>query len=227
MAILFTWHSFLKEDGLASIGFTPETVYDLSPFLQPAQTLQARAPFVPKNVGDSNSSQSEAPEGDKVKKVKISAGTEESTKSCDNSGKVRPKVQRHLRRHGKRTHQEVKLDPRAVCERWPNTLLQYLVDYDKTQTEKDFLQSVHSCAICLSERRGTDCMLFQCQHVFCKDCLKDYFSLHITEGSLDCVKCPDIECKVVPTPNEVNIVSYMFVTVVEGVGGAIRFYYIP
>ena len=104
------------------------------------------------------------------------------------------------------TEKSSQLDPRAIAETCTETtLLQYLVGYDQYQRQKEFLQSFHSCSICLCEKRGSDCIILsRCLHVFCVECLKDYFSLHITEGSLDSVKCPDLECQLVPSQKEVT-----------------------
>ena len=98
-------------------------------------------------------------------------------------------------------------DPRAIVETCTEmTLLEYLVGYDQYTRQKEFLRSFHSCSICLTEKRGSDCItLSWCLHVFCLECLKDYFSLHITEGSLESVKCPDLDCRVVPGQKEVKV----------------------
>ena len=113
----------------------------------------------------------------------------------------------HIQAPPEMSHKSSQSDPRAIAETCTDmTLLEHLVGYDQYQRKKQFFQSFHSCWICLTEKRGSDCfILSRCLHVFCMECLKDYFSLHITEGSLESVKCPDLDCQLVPSQKEVKL----------------------
>ncbi|EDK44723.1 hypothetical protein LELG_02902 [Lodderomyces elongisporus NRRL YB-4239] len=81
-----------------------------------------------------------------------------------------------------------------------------LVDNDRKCLQAKFDCTTFTCEICQSDLKGAHCTrLEDCQHVFCNECLRDYFASHITEGSIDKVHCPNFECtkKYIKTKEEV------------------------
>lgn len=58
-----------------------------------------------------------------------------------------------------------------------------------------FRQGMHTCGVCLEEQRGDRFVRLDCGHVFCGDCLGEQARLHVKEGSLDALKCPEPGCK--------------------------------
>ncbi|KAI9140267.1 hypothetical protein BKA69DRAFT_1029718 [Paraphysoderma sedebokerense] len=56
-------------------------------------------------------------------------------------------------------------------------------------------RTIFICGICLSERKGSSCFQFcSCSHVFCTQCLTDFFEMLIKEGLVRSVKCPHPSC---------------------------------
>ncbi|XP_022099046.1 E3 ubiquitin-protein ligase RNF14-like [Acanthaster planci] len=83
-------------------------------------------------------------------------------------------------------------------------LLQTLIDYDISERRRVFDESIHSCSVCFSEKAGVDCVMFQsCNHVYCKDCVRDYFMVQIKAGNVKALNCPDTECDSVAMPPQV------------------------
>ncbi|KAI9331802.1 hypothetical protein DFJ73DRAFT_647923 [Zopfochytrium polystomum] len=80
-----------------------------------------------------------------------------------------------------------------------------ILDHDKARIDHLFAQSSITCGICLDSKRGSNCKRFTynpkdpnsrgCGHAYCNDCLVSYFTLHITEGSISLVTCPNETCK--------------------------------
>ena len=71
----------------------------------------------------------------------------------------------------------------------------FLVNYDRQASSAQFATSSHSCPLCFTTQRGSSCIrIASCGCVFCIACLKDYFSLLITEGLVRSVACPSRGC---------------------------------
>ncbi|CAM4672038.1 hypothetical protein PO909_008570 [Leuciscus waleckii] len=99
------------------------------------------------------------------------------------------------------------LDPRAVQEVDPRTdILTQLLDFDEAQKQKVFDGKVFCCGICYSEKLGCDSLLFKdCQHVYCKACIKEYFQIQIRDGKVQCLNCPEPKCVSLATPTQVKL----------------------
>ena len=77
----------------------------------------------------------------------------------------------------------------------PAHLLPLLVSHSKLQQDKAFADTSYACGICLTSRKGAYCLRLVCGHVFCKDCLAEMWGLHVREGGVDQVVCPEVGCK--------------------------------
>ncbi|KAK7144006.1 hypothetical protein R3I93_014996 [Phoxinus phoxinus] len=99
------------------------------------------------------------------------------------------------------------LDPRAVQEVDTRTdILTQLLDFDEAQKQKVFDGKVFCCSICFSEKLGSDSLLFkECQHVYCKACIKEYFQIQIRDGKVQCLNCPEPKCMSLATPTQVKL----------------------
>ncbi|XP_052393795.1 E3 ubiquitin-protein ligase RNF14 [Carassius gibelio] len=99
------------------------------------------------------------------------------------------------------------LDPRAVQEVDARTdILTQLLDFDEAQKQKVFDGKVFCCGICYSEKLGSDSLLFkECQHVYCKACMKEYFQIQIRDGKVQCLNCPEPKCMSMATPSQVKL----------------------
>jgi len=70
-----------------------------------------------------------------------------------------------------------------------------LAAYNRSASLSAFDTSSHLCPLCFAPRKGSNCLqLESCGCTFCIPCLRDYFSLLITEGMVRSVACPAIEC---------------------------------
>ncbi|XP_043925206.1 E3 ubiquitin-protein ligase RNF14-like isoform X2 [Protopterus annectens] len=97
-------------------------------------------------------------------------------------------------------------DPRAVqdVESWGN-ILPEILDFNQHQKQKLFNSKVYCCKICFLEKFGSDCLCFtDCEHVYCKACLKEYFEIQIKEGTVHLLICPEPKCTSVATTAQVK-----------------------
>lgn len=77
----------------------------------------------------------------------------------------------------------------------PRRLSDHLAAFDRNASAERFATSSHLCPLCFANQRGSACIrLASCGCAFCVDCLRDYFSLLITEGLVRSVACPSRGC---------------------------------
>lgn len=75
--------------------------------------------------------------------------------------------------------------------------------FDKETREQKFFSQPLKCEICQYVKRGALCTkLSICSHVYCTECLVDYFSACIDQGYISQVKCPQMSCRQVPSDEE-------------------------
>ena len=78
-----------------------------------------------------------------------------------------------------------------------------LLKCDAQQQRKIFEKETFSCGICLEPKKGSACYrLEHCRHVFCVECLRDFYNNCISEGDVTSVKCLDPECGTADVSNE-------------------------
>jgi len=81
------------------------------------------------------------------------------------------------------------------CLTLPTTLEQPLVDFDKSTKLSVFNEGTYDCGICLEPKKGVSCYrLERCGHVFCCQCLQDFYNNAIKEGDIATVRCLDPSC---------------------------------
>ncbi len=97
------------------------------------------------------------------------------------------------------------LDQRAVQEVYHHAdILTQLLDFNEAQKQKEFDSKFFCCGICFSENLGSNFLSFkECQHVYCKACMKEYFQIQIRDGKVQCLTCPEPECMSMATPAQV------------------------
>ncbi|KAM3868563.1 E3 ubiquitin-protein ligase RNF14-like [Diretmus argenteus] len=98
------------------------------------------------------------------------------------------------------------LDLRAVLVVDPRSdILPQLLDFDEAQRQKVFDSKVFCCNICFLEKLGSGCLCFkECQHVYCKACMTEYFQIQIRDGNVQCLNCPEPKCSSIATPMQVK-----------------------
>ena len=68
---------------------------------------------------------------------------------------------------------------------------------------REFFQ-VKCCGICLERVDERDFYSLGCGHSFCYECVQDYLRLEITEGRVDLLVCPELNCKHVFTESTLH-----------------------
>ncbi|KAL9003891.1 MAG: hypothetical protein Q9188_003253 [Gyalolechia gomerana] len=70
-----------------------------------------------------------------------------------------------------------------------------LLDFDIKAKRAKFERATFECGVCLEPKRGAVChRISQCGHVFCVECLQDFYTNCITEGDVGSVKCIAPKC---------------------------------
>lgn len=77
---------------------------------------------------------------------------------------------------------------------FPQLLLPLLLAYASSSKSDEFAHTSYLCAICLAERKGIHCLALSCGHIFCRACLVDMWGLHVKEGQVSHVGCPEPKC---------------------------------
>lgn len=101
---------------------------------------------------------------------------------------------------------EEEADPRCVRDIVDaDLLLPAIKENDEVAREKIFASTVFQCNVCFEDDFGSNAIQFlPCKHVFCKECMKDYFTVQIKDGSVRCLTCPEDKCTSVALPIQVK-----------------------
>ena len=67
-----------------------------------------------------------------------------------------------------------------------------------------FDEASHTCEVCYDDKPGTLFTRVHCGHSFCTECLGGMATVHITDGSLEKLRCPEMECNAQLTMEEVR-----------------------
>ncbi|XP_006819268.1 E3 ubiquitin-protein ligase RNF14-like [Saccoglossus kowalevskii] len=98
------------------------------------------------------------------------------------------------------------VDPRAIQDiASPTLLLATLENYNQQEQERVFNSAIFTCKVCFAEKHGLLCICFHgCDHVYCQECMKEYFKVQIMEGNVKCLNCPEQECDSQALPSQVQ-----------------------
>ncbi|KAI2473878.1 RWD-domain-containing protein [Annulohypoxylon bovei var. microspora] len=70
-----------------------------------------------------------------------------------------------------------------------------ILDYDIKAKRRAFEKETFDCGICLEPKKGVAChRMLGCRHVFCVQCLQDFYNNAITEGDIASVQCLEPNC---------------------------------
>jgi E3 ubiquitin-protein ligase RNF14 len=68
-----------------------------------------------------------------------------------------------------------------------------------------FKSTLFTCNVCFESQLGATCLQFlPCHHVFCNNCMKEYFLVQIKDGSVQCLTCPEDKCTSMALPFQVK-----------------------
>ncbi|XP_022243211.1 E3 ubiquitin-protein ligase RNF14-like isoform X2 [Limulus polyphemus] len=82
-------------------------------------------------------------------------------------------------------------DNRGVVEK-----LKIMIKYNWEEEQHFFTQNIQECTICFGEDLGQNFFrLPDCKHHFCQGCIKNYCELHVKEGTVQNLRCPESDCE--------------------------------
>ncbi|XP_077984115.1 E3 ubiquitin-protein ligase RNF14-like [Glandiceps talaboti] len=102
-------------------------------------------------------------------------------------------------------HGNADMDCRAVQDIGSQGLLLItLIEYNHLEQQRVFNSALFTCNVCFNEKLGVSCINFQgCDHVYCKECMKEYFKVQINDGNVKGLSCPDTDCDSQAMPSQV------------------------
>ncbi|WYZ38885.1 hypothetical protein EsH8_III_000799 [Colletotrichum jinshuiense] len=70
-----------------------------------------------------------------------------------------------------------------------------ILDYDIEAARASFEKETFDCGVCLDPKKGSVChKMLDCGHIFCTQCLQEFYNNAITEGDLATVRCLAPNC---------------------------------
>jgi E3 ubiquitin-protein ligase RNF14 len=98
------------------------------------------------------------------------------------------------------------LDVRACSSCFtPAEALALLEERDHAKRRRTFIAKHHSCGVCLQDVAGSRAVqLGACGHIFCRACISGLCHAQISDGSVQYVCCPSLDCRVNLLPSDVK-----------------------
>ncbi len=84
-------------------------------------------------------------------------------------------------------------------------LVRFLLEYDRMEKERVFSLTYFTCNVCFMEKPGSKCMAFHpCDHVYCSECMSEYFKVRIMDGGVNALICPNDKCESQANPSQIK-----------------------
>ncbi|KAJ7953425.1 RBR-type E3 ubiquitin transferase [Quillaja saponaria] len=83
----------------------------------------------------------------------------------------------------------------------PDADIPLMRSYNDERHQENFSKELHECCICCSEFTGNEFIRLPCKHFFCWNCMKTYSDMHVKEGTISNLQCPDEKCAVMVPPS--------------------------
>ncbi|PRQ18822.1 putative chromatin regulator PHD family [Rosa chinensis] len=77
----------------------------------------------------------------------------------------------------------------------PDADIPFLRSYNNDRLHENFRNSLQECCICFTEYAGAEFVRLPCKHFFCWKCMKTYSDMHVKEGTITKLNCPDTKCQ--------------------------------
>ncbi|XP_014255114.1 E3 ubiquitin-protein ligase RNF14-like [Cimex lectularius] len=179
--ILYIWTQFLKEDLLEYLGMSN----NLDLCRQYSSELRRKGVFSIKQKRNANQNL-DTINNQQTPRQTTSFERKESIKDLSTSNK-----ELHINRYF------VNKDSRIITVPLVDTHLhKYLISFNEDKSRTEFLRTLYTCDICYEDKLGEKCIQFKpCNHVYCKQCLQQYFEVRISEGQVNSMPCPQSKCK--------------------------------
>ena len=178
------WTQFLLEESLELLNIS-------SPLILDTEELDRKRPSTSRQASFEFAKGSQQDDPDAENETSVPGRTGEQDEEVASLGAS----------HAKRT-----CDPRAIQDiaSVPH-LIPAIIEHDQAERQKTFSVTFYTCNVCFSEKQGTDCINFMgCDHVYCKECMKEYFKVQIKEGNVKCLNCPESKCDSQALPSQVR-----------------------
>uniref|UniRef100_A0ACD5X7D6 Uncharacterized protein n=1 Tax=Avena sativa TaxID=4498 RepID=A0ACD5X7D6_AVESA len=86
-------------------------------------------------------------------------------------------------------------DNRAISRSLPlESVILSMLSYSSKKCSQAFLGDLHMCMICLNQSKGSNFIELPCQHLFCVECMETLCRMHVKEGSVFQLICPETKC---------------------------------